>query len=347
MTMTKDKDEIPPPSLLNNPRWDVIVTRLDPLLSWFNAEGGPKKRSYEIQVDTGKNFKSKDLLVYKDIKQVGSYVTEQKIAKEDALKDGRLYYWRGRTVTDRGKSQWAVSRFLVDTKSDASFMNLVRAPVKKIEVSNGYNAKNIDDWDDPGLLTFWQSPPPGDKQQWIKFDLGGEKEISRAWILSNFNDPDGWLKEFVLQSSPDGKKWRAVEGTATKNNRSYRNILDFKPVKARYFRLLINSFIGYAAQVNEIILYSPGQPDSPEVPHEDYVLIIGNEHNGFTFTDLAKYVEGLPFKLKTVTVAIPLKIGSRSKILIRVIFFLARMAEISDQPILRARVKPCAIAKYW
>ncbi|MFC1721855.1 discoidin domain-containing protein [Patescibacteria group bacterium] len=300
--VAKNKTKILPPSLLNNPSWDVIVTRLNPLLSFFNADGGPKQRAYEIQLDTSKNFTSKDKVVYKKVKQGEPYVTDKKVDKADMLKDNQRYYWRVRTVTDSGKSKWATSRFTVDTKSDTAFMDMVRVPVKKIEVSNGYNSKNIIDWDDPGLLTFWQSPPPGDKEQWVKFDLGKSTEISRAWILSNFNDPTGWLKDFVLQSSTDGEKWRAIKGTATKNNRSYRNILNFKPVKARYFRLLISSFIGYAAQVNEMILYSPGQPPVPKVPKEDYVLIIGNEHNGFTFTDLAKYVEALPGKLKTVTV---------------------------------------------
>ncbi len=296
------KGKMPAPSLRNNPSWDVVVTRLNPLLSFFNADGGPKNRTYEIQVDKSKNFASADKLVYKNVKEKGPYITEQKISKEESLKDKQLYYWRARTVTDRGKSDWVISRFYVDTKSDATFMNMVRAKVKKITVSNGYNAKNITDWDDPGLLTFWQSPPPGDKEQWVEFDFGEPTEIARAWILSNFNDPTGWLKDFRLQHSADGKKWQVVAGTETKNNRSYRNILNFKPVKARYFRLLITSFIGYAAQINEMILYSPGGAPVPKVPSQDYVLIIGNEHNGFTFTDLAKYVENLPFKLKTVTV---------------------------------------------
>jgi anthranilate/para-aminobenzoate synthase component II len=49
-------------------------------------------------------------------------------------------------------------------------------------------------------------------------------------------------------------------------------------------------------------LYTEGKPQVPEVPDEKYVLIIGNEHNGFTFTDLAKKIESLEFNLKTVTV---------------------------------------------
>ncbi len=300
--MMPTKHELLPPSLLNNPSWDVIVTRQDPLLSFFNTKGGPKKKTYEIQIDTSQKFNSKDLIVYKNVKEKSEFVTEKKIEKQDLLKDNKTYFWRVRAITDTGKSKWTISKFQVDTKSDAEFMGLVRAKVKNTEVSNGYNKKNIIDWDDPGLLSFWQSPPPGDKIEWVKFDLGKSTEISRLWMLSNFNDPSGWLKEFVLQSSDDGKKWRAVPNTNIKNNHTYRNIINFKPVKARYFRLVISHYIGYAAQINEIILYSPGEPPIPKVPKERYVLVIGNEHNGFTFSDLAKYIESLSYKLKTVTV---------------------------------------------
>ena len=218
------------------------------------------------------------------------------------MKDGRLYYWRVRTITQFGKSEWVISRFYVDTSSDKSFMNLVRAEVKNVEVSGGYSAKNIIDFDDPGLVSFWQSPPPGLDQQWVKFDLGRKRKISRVWMLSNPNDPDGWLKHFVWQHSNDGKHWKVILKTELKKNDTFRNIIDFEPVKARYFRLLIKSYIGYAAQLNEIILYSPGKPPVPKVPNKDYVLVVGNEHNGFTFTELAKYIEKLPLKLKTVTV---------------------------------------------
>ncbi len=291
-----------PPRLANNPSWDVIVTELCPLLSFFNAPGKAAGRTYEIQLDTSKNFSSADLKIYHKINEDDPYITDQKIPAADALKDNRLYYWRVRTVTAQGKSPWVTSRFWVDTKSDAAFMNLVRVNVKNAKASNGYNVKNITDWDDPGLLTFWQSPPPGEERQWIEFDLGKPTEVARAWILSNFNDRDGWLKDFSLQSSSDGKKWQTISATTTKNNETFRNILNFPAVKARYFRLLITSFTGYAAQINEIILYSPGQPKPPIVPKEDYVLIIGNEHNGFTFTELAKYISDLPLKLKTVVV---------------------------------------------
>lgn len=298
----KSQYKILPPNLTNNPSWDVVVTRQTPLLSFFNSQGGPLKRHYEIQLDTSKNFNSGNLVVYSPVPQNGEFVTDKKVEEKDALKDKNRYFWRVRTVTPHGKSHWAVSRFYVDTKSDNQFMNMVRAPVKRITVSAGYNAKNIIDWDDPGLTTFWQSPPPGDKHSWVKFDLGKETTVCRAWILSNPGDSSGWLKDFVIQFSKEGKKWRDIQNTQVKNNDTFRNIIDFKPVKARFFRLLIKNFIGYAAQVNEIILYSSGKPPVPKVPQSDYVLIIGNEHNSFTFTDLSGHIKSLGLNLQAVTV---------------------------------------------
>jgi GMP synthase-like glutamine amidotransferase len=293
---------IQPPRLTNNPSWDVVVTEIDPRLSFFNAVGDSPQRKYELQLDTNKNFNSGNLRVYQDIPETDFHVTDQKIPATEPLADKKVYYWRVRTVTEKGHSDWAVSRFHVDTRADKKFMNLVRVPVKNTKVSNGYNAKNITDWDDPGLLSFWQSPPPGDNESWIEFDLGEVREISRVWMLSNFSDQSGWLKDFVWQVSTDGKKWAEIVETATKNNDTFRNIIDFSPVRGRYFRLLIKSFTGYAAQINEIILYAPGQPPVPAVPSGNYVLVVGNEHNGFTFTELAKYIETLPGGIKTVTV---------------------------------------------
>ncbi|MDD5155509.1 MAG: discoidin domain-containing protein [Candidatus Omnitrophica bacterium] len=157
--------------------------------------------------------------------------------------------------------------------------------------------------DDPGQVSFWQSTPPGAPAQWVKFDLGKETQIARIWMLSNTDATgDGWLKDFVWQSSADGQEWRDIKGAAINNNDTYRNIIDIAPVKSRYVRLLIKDWWGYAPQINAIILYSPGMPKVPDPPGGDYVLIVGNQMNGFTFTELARKVESLGLGLKTLTV---------------------------------------------
>ena len=298
----KAQHEITPPKLTNNPSWDVIVTETTPLLSFFNAEGGIKTRTYEIEIDKSDKFDTPDKICYKNIAEKGVLVTDKKIEISNALTDQTTYYWRARAVSANGiKSKWTISRFYVDTKSDDNFMNLVRARIKDIKVSAGYNAKNIIDWDDPGLITYWQSPPPGANQQWIQFELDKKTAISRFWILSNPNNSDGWLKNFYWQSSIDGKKWSKIPKSEIKNNNTFRNIIDIKPTSARFFRLVITDFIGYAAQLNEIILYSSGKPSIPKVPRQNYVLVIGNEHNGFTFTDLAGHIKSLNLGLDTIT----------------------------------------------
>lgn len=296
----KIQHDISPPKLTNNPSFDVIVTENTPLLSFFNAQSGPKSRHYEIQLDINREFNSKNLIVYEKVLEADGKVTSKKIEQKDALLDKTRYYWRARTVTAVGKSEWAPSRFYVDIESDDEFTGLLRADIKNVEVSSGYNAKNIIDYDDPGLLTFWQSPPPGSDESWVRFDLEKETSICRAWILSNPDNPEGWLKDFVLQHSSDGQKWHDIDGTQVKDNDTFRNIIDFAPVRRRFFRLLIKDFTGYCAQVNEIILYTKGQTAVPSVPEGNYVLIIGNEHNGFTFTDLAGHIKGLGFESVTV-----------------------------------------------
>lgn len=298
--MTKNK--INPPKLSNNPSFDVVVTETTPLLSFFNS-GDDEVSGYEIQIDSSKDFNSSDTIKIDTTPENGKFVSDFKIDGKNPLQDKKRYYWRVRTIKNHSeKSEWATSRFFVDTTSDDKFMNLTRAKVKNIEVSGNSNAKNIIDYDDQGLVTYWQSLPSNNEIHWIKFDLGEETAISRIWILSNPVDSDGWLKDFYFESSNDGKNWRKIADSEVKDNDTFRNIIDINPTKARYFRLVISDFNGYAAQINEIILYSPGKPALPKIPSENYVLIIGNEHNGFTFTELAKHIERLEFNLKTITI---------------------------------------------
>ena len=102
-------------------------------------------------------------------------------------------------------------------------------------------------------------------------------------MLSNPQGPDGWLKDFVWQRSDDGQTWTEILGTSKENNDTFRNIINFSAIKARYVRLLITEWHGFAPQLNAVILYSPGNPPVPKTPQGDYVLIVGNQQNGFTF----------------------------------------------------------------
>jgi len=292
------------PGLTNNPTWDIIATNRQPLLSFFNAKGGIGQRTYIIQLDTAETFNSNNFIQYTKVPEASKYISAKLVDKNNLLLDNTRYYWRVRAVDSAGNlGPWGRSRFYVNTKSDDEFMGLVRIPVKGVEVPSGDNLKNISDIDDPGQVSFWQSTPPGEPAQWVKFDLGQETQVSRIWMLSNTDGTgDGWLKDFVWQASDDADKWVDIEGATIRNNDTYRNIIDITPVKTRYLRLFIKDWHGYAPQINAIILYSPGMPPVPDAPEGDYVLIVGNQMNGFTFTELAREVESLGLGLKTLTV---------------------------------------------
>ncbi|MFH0856092.1 MAG: discoidin domain-containing protein [Candidatus Omnitrophota bacterium] len=292
------------PSLTNNPAWDIIATNRQPLLSFFNAKGGIGRRTYIIQLDTAETFNSNNFIQYTKVPETNKYISAKLVDKDSLLLDNTRYYWRVRAQDSAGNlGPWGKSRFYVNTKSDDKFMGLVRVSVKSVEVSSGDNLKNITDIDDPGQDTFWQSTPPGEPTQWIKFDLGKEAQVSRIWMLSNPDGSgDGWLKDFAWQSSGEADKWVDIEGAAINDNDTYRNIIDITPVKTRYLRLFIKSWHGYAPQLNAVILYAPGMPAVPDAPEGDYVLIVGNQMNGFTFTELAREVESLGLGLKTLTV---------------------------------------------
>lgn len=307
---SKPPSPLTKPQLSNNPSWDVIVTNRYPMLSFFNASGGAAPRTYEIQLDVDPAFGSEGRIEYEGVPEGrpaapgARGVTLQRHAQPlPPLQDKAQYFWRVRAIDAGGKEgPWAVSRFFVDTEADDAFMNLVRVPVREVHVSSGFNEKNIVDLDDPGQATFWQSTPPGADTQWVRFDLGRTWTVSRVWMLSAIQGKDGWLADFRWQASNDGQSWKDIPDAAVTGNTTFRNIIDFAPVSARYLRLVISKWHGYAAQLNAVTIYSPGTPPVPDAPEGDYVLVVGDQQNGFTFTELAAFVESLPFGLKTLTV---------------------------------------------
>lgn len=292
------------PRLTNNPAFDTTATNSRPLLSLFNATGGIGDRTYEYQISASPGFNKASTLVYRGIRETNSLITEMKIPDKDALPDG-TYAWRARAVDSRGKKgPWAVTRFHIDTKNTRTFSGLVRRPVKNVTVSSGQDPKNITDWNDQGLLTFWNSSPPGPAgaTQWVVLDLGVPAKVSRFWMLSNPNSASGRLLDFIWQYQTDGGEWKEIPESALKENDTFRNIIDFQPVTAQFFRLLITDFAGLQAQINCIIPYGPGTPPRPVLPKQDYVLVFGDQMNGFTYTMLADFIESLDTGLATVTV---------------------------------------------
>ncbi len=288
---------------MNIPFLDMTVTNKRPLLSVNNASGGAGELTYIYQIDRVSTFDSEALIEYEGIQQKDKYITEKQVEPDDALEDNTRYYFRARAVDSKGnKGPWAITRFSLDTSYAETFMNLTRIPVVRVEASNGTNPYNLIAWDYSSDDSFWAAAPPADKP-WVKFDLGREAAVSRIWQLCDKNGLNGWLKHFVWQWSNDGKSWADILGTEVKNNDTYINEIDFKPLSARYLRILIKKWYGYVPRIFSVMFYSPGMPAMPEVPDGDYVLVVGNSSDGSTWTKLASFIENCGLGLETLEVA--------------------------------------------
>ena len=285
-----------PPVFDNNPQFDMILTNSRPILSVGITDSMPDNCSLEFEISRDRNFPPGNTVVYKNIRPQNKYIAEKQVSTEHALKDG-TYYWRVRTVGSDGKTSfWVQTRFHIDVKNSRTFSGFMRAPVKKVSVSNGQDPKNIKDWNDQGQITFWNSAPraEGEEFSWVIFDMGKKTPVTRFWMLStrqSTSPAPGWLTHFIWQSSDDGRNWKDIKETEVKNNDTYRNIIDFPSVNARFYRLVIYDQNALQAQLNVIIPYVKGKPAAPAAPDKNYVLIIGNQMNGYTYTQLAKFVE--------------------------------------------------------
>lgn len=287
------------PKLDTNPNFDVIVTRVRPLLSFRNASGGQGKRTYEIQVARDKDFTA-GLATY-TVPENPEGVSTVRIPADKALADKARWYWRVRAVDETGtRGPWAASRFSVDVASDKAFMNLTRAVPVSVKVSTGSDPNNLIDYTDQGLATQWRASPPGEDTAWVELDLGSQRVVSRIWMQADASDKDGWPVAFRWLASSDGVTWK--EAAKVADGDTYRFILDVDRVAARFWRLEISAWIGYSPALSELLLFSPGMPEVPSPPDSPYVLVIGNQHNGFTFTQLAERVHEMVPELATLTV---------------------------------------------
>ncbi len=293
--------DITSPKLTNNPSYDVTATNPRPLLSFFISRGGIGKRTYTIQLDTSDKFNSSDFIEYTNVEEENEFLAAKRV--EYPLKDKVRYYWRVKAIDEKkNESKWATSRFYTDTDYNKHYTGLSRIPVQSIEVSTGEDPKNLYDLNDPGQVTFWQAAPPGPISDWVVFDLGEAKEIKRIWMLSNINTDDGWLEEFRWQSSMDGNNFTTIEEGHVTNNDTYINTIDIPKVETRYMRLKIDKFRGVAPHLNAMIFYSEDQTSLPAAPDKDYVLVIGNQMNGGTFTQLVEFIKDLPLNLDVLLV---------------------------------------------
>ncbi len=293
--------EITNPQLTNNPSLDVVCTNTKPLLSFFKSHGGIGTRKYDIQLDTSPNFDSPNFIEYKNVKEFDQYLVEKRVEKP--LVDNSRYYWRVRAKDSlNNKSNWSQTRFYVNSEYNKHFMHLSRANIENVEVSTSENPKNLIDYDDPGQVTFWSATPPGPIKDWVKFDLGQSTIISRIWMLATPDSDDGWLTDFIWQKSSNGSDWEDILDSKIKDNDTFRNIIDIKPIETHYLKLKINKFRGVSPQLNCVIFYTPKEPEVFKAPDGNYVLLIGDQMNGGTYTQLAEHIQTLGLNIKTIKV---------------------------------------------
>ena len=293
-----------PLSFDNNPQLDMVLTNSRPILSVGNPDHilNPYTLTFEISPDPA--FPIDNTIRYEAIGQQNKYISGKQVEPEDALKDG-IYYWRARTVDVEGHfSNWNQIRFIVDVANSRTFSGFLRAPVLGIRASSGENPGNMIDWSDTGQVTYWNNAPraAGETNSWVMLDMGKPTPVTRIWMLSTRSPSPapGWLTHFVWQWSNDARNWTDIKGTEIRNNDTYRNVMDFTPVNARYYRLVIYSQNALQAQINAIIPYVKGEPEIPRVPDGNYVLIVGNQMNGFTYSQLARFVEDHGYATVTV-----------------------------------------------
>ena len=297
-------NKIPPPSLTNNPQLDMILTNERPIFSIMNPTDIKDNYTFTFEISADSTFPPNKTVRYERIKHINNHTSAKQIELGQELKDG-TYYWRAKTVDENGNSSiWVQTRFHVDLKNSKTFSGFIRAPVKAIDVSSGEDSKNIIDWNDQGQITFWNNSPrkANEPFSWITFDMGKPTSLTRFWMLSTRSTSlaAGWLTHFVWQSSNDKTNWKNIPGTEITNNDTYRNIIDFKPVNTRYYRLVIFKQNSLQAQINVIIPYIKGKPAAPKVPSDNYVLLVGNQMNGYTYTQLANFVNEHGYKTVTI-----------------------------------------------
>lgn len=292
--------ELQSPSLDTNPSMDVIVTRTTPLLSF--KKNGEDIYRFEIQLDQKKSFESSALRKY-ELVPIKGKVSALQIPQNAPLQDNCRWWWRVRAVNKDGStSQWAMSRFYVDSGSDDDYSGLQRVIPVSVKTSSGSNPEFLTDYSDAGLNSQWRASPPGPDSEWIELDLGEPTTISRAWLLAQSNDSDGWPTDFHWLISNDGENWETVQGANIDNCASYRIIQDFPAQTARFWRLNITRYRGYAPALNEIMLFTPAQPQIPNIPEAPYILVIGNQRNGFTFTRLTQRICEIKPEIKIVQI---------------------------------------------
>ena len=278
-----------PPKLDNNPVWDTVVTSLTPMLSFTNGAKGIGDRVYSVQISKVPTFNYKTLIEFDEIKESVGNTTSLLVDVE--LEDKTIYYWRVIVADAEGNhTDWVVSRFYIDTEYLIEPTTLKRLEPKKIETSSSVSVSCATDV--MNMDSYWHSDYGNDEEQWLKFDFGKKKEISKIWLMTDPNSVkfSGWIIDYLWEKSSDGKKWTTIENSEVVKNKSGRIELDFTDLNSRYLRIVIKKWYGLAAKINDIRFYSHQETQIPETPKGNYILLIGTQQNGGVDTPIKQFI---------------------------------------------------------
>lgn len=291
------ENKISPPILSIAPRLDETIGSLRPLLAWHNSEGGVERRRYTLQIDINPKFNSINLLEWRDISE-GQSITYFRIEVGCELRDHAQYFWRVMARDSQGhKSEWGkeiggvTARFFVNSSYTKEFYG-TRVPVEGITASSGVGEEKIQDYDESGV-TYWEGC--GDQESyWIQFDLGHPIEVSRIWLLCGLAgwhgrenqqydyinqdvNLEGRIVDYHWRYSNNGENWNEVPFSQMVGSDAFRRdfLLDKNPILARYFKIEITKWVGFAPRLHEVTFYQRSQPMIPVCEEYKYVLVIG------------------------------------------------------------------------
>ncbi len=138
------------------------------------------------------------------------------------------------------------------TPSPASASLMAKA---SSSAGTNYGAEKAIDGDESTCWSPSQEEWLARKPMWLEVDLGQEREIGHAFITELAGGSYPHIQNFRIEYK-QGDAWKCVyEGAEIFGRRVY----DFKPVKARVFRMTFTKVLRYPQKINEFHLYAPGK----------------------------------------------------------------------------------------
>ena len=128
-----------------------------------------------------------------------------------------------------------------DFKMSMSFKKIENVPLKVVFCSSAEpkegDAENLVD---NNTNTYWHtmySVTMANYPHWIDFDANDTKLMKGFTFLPRQDNTNGWVKDYEIYVSQDGKNWGEpiAKGTFA-NNAELKKVMFSKPVKARYIR---------------------------------------------------------------------------------------------------------------